>query len=420
MAFRVPAYRWLWISFFFNASGFMSFLLAQGWLLLILTDSPLMVGLSPALAGVANLAVSPVAGVLADRWNRRDILIVCQSAMTALALALGFLIIADLEQVWHILLVSSALGIFRGLENPARNTLMYDVVGRGVLLNAMAGQYLATSLASALGGLGAGSLLATLGPGTVLLAIGGYYFLAMLLLLRVPNPPRRVPPPGSVWLNFKEGVGFALHDRPIITVMWVVLITESLGFSTKSMFPVVTRDLLDAGPFVLGLLTTLWAIGGITGAIIFSSFGDFQRKGWVFMAAAFAFGASLILFAFSHNLSLSLMLAMLAGAFGVTYDILATTLLQTLSPEAMRGRVMGLYTFLVSGFSLGSLLIGTLAKFFGITTAIASGGATVTVAALGGTPMARAIGERSAAGWEAPDPSETGSTIHPLHKVEEE
>ena len=405
MAFRVPQYRWLWTSFFFNSSGFMSFQLAQGWFLLVRTDSPLMVGLSPALAGVANLAVSPLAGVLADRWNRRNILIVCQSVMAALVLALGLLAITDLVRVWHILLVSSVLGVFRGLENPARHTLMYDVVGRGVLLNAMAGQYLATSLAAALGGLGAGSLLAVFGPGTVLLTIGGYFLLAMLLLLRMPNPPRAAPPPGSVWRNFKEGVGFALHDRPILTVMWVILITESLGFSARTMFPVATRNLLDSGPFVLGLLMTLWAIGGIIGAIILSSFGDFQRKGWVFMGAAFAFGASLVLFAFSHNLSLSLMLAILAGAFGVTYDILATTLLQALSPEAMRGRVMGLYTLLVSGFSLGSLLIGTVAKFFGITTAIASGGATVSITALGGTPMAQAIGERSAAGREPPTPS---------------
>ena len=419
MAFRVPAYRWLWTSFFFNAMGFMSFQLALGWILLIETKSPFMVGLAPALAGVANLTVSSLGGVLADRWNRRNIMIVSESVLAALVLALGILTIKDLDKVWHIMLVFSATGAIRGLENPARNTLMYDVVGRGVLMNAMAGQFLAISVAAALGGIGSGAILATMGPGTVLLAISAWFSLAILLLFRVPSPQRKVPPSGSMWLNFKEGVGFALHNRPILTVMWVILITESMGFSTRTMFPVATQNLLDSGPFVLGLLVTLWAIGGIIAAVTVSGFGDIKQKGWVFLGAAFAFGASLVLFGLSHSLALSLFLAMLAGAFGITYDILGTTLLQSLSPDAMRGRVMGLYTFLASGFSLGALVMGTLTKFFGVTTAIAGGGGSVAVSALSGTPMAQAIGEGSSTGSETQAPSEASSTADPSRKNEE-
>ena len=398
MAFRVPAYRWLWASLFFNANGFMSFQLTQGWLLLELTNSPFMVGLSPALAGMTNLVVSPIGGVLADRLNRRKILILSQAIMAVLVLVLGLLTITDLVQVWHILLVSSVQGVSRGLEHPARNTLMYDIVGRRALMNAMAGQFMAMMGASAFGGLGAGYLMATLGPGPVLIFICGFFLVGASLLLRVPSPPRTMPPAGSVWLNFKEGLSFALHNRPILTVMWVVLITESLGFASRSMFPVVTRDLLNAGPFVLGLLTTLWGIGGVAAAIIVSSFGDFKQKGWVFLGASFAFGVFLVLFAFSRSLPLSLVLAALAGAFGITYDTLAATLLQSLSPEAMRGRVMGLYAFVISGFSLGALFMGTVAKFFGVTAAIASGGGAVAVNAIGMSPMARVIGERSSDG----------------------
>ena len=400
MAFRVPAYRWMWSSSFLAANGFISFMLAQGWLMLELTNSPLMVGLAPGLGGVAQMVASPIGGVLADRVSRRTMLVITQAATASAILVLGLLTIIDLVHVWHILVASIFHGLNRGLQGPARASLMYDLVGRRAVMNAMAGQFLAFHGASAIGPLGAGFLMASFGTGPVFLGVSAFLFVSALLLLPLPRLPRTLRRPDSFWQNLTEGVRFTLHDRAIRTVMWTILFTESLGFSSRSMFPVVARDLFDAGPIVLGLFSTFWGIGGIVTGITLSGLARIRSKGWVFMGAAFGFGLLLLLFSFSRSLPLSLALLLLAGGFGFTYDTMASTLIQTLAPEAMRGRVMGLYGILLSGFSIGALLMGAVANVLGVTTAIASGGAAVSVNALRVAPAARLIEDRSSAGLE--------------------
>ena len=397
LAFRIPGYRWIWSSSFFAASGFMTSTLVQGWLILELTDSPLMVGLAPALGGVVNMAVSPFGGVLADRLNRRSLLIFCQSFGAAIFLALGLLTAFDIIQLWHLLAASTLQGANQGVQQPARSSLMYDLGGRRAVMNAMAGQFMAFHAAGVIGSFVAGLVLASFGAGPVFLGVSGLVSLAAFLLTRLPNVPRTQTASGSFWGNLGEGLGYTMHDKPIRAVMSVILLTETLGFSSRSMFPVVARDVLHAGPVVLGLLSTVWAVGGITSSLVLSGIGSIRPKGWVFMGAASCFGAMLLLFALSRSVPLSLALALLAGGCGTIYDTLANTLLQTLSPDSMRGRVMGLYSVLISGFSVGALVMGSLASLWGATAAIAAGGGTVSLNALRAMPAARLVGERSAA-----------------------
>jgi len=396
LAFRIPGYRWIWGSSFFAASGFMTSTLVQGWLILELTDSPLMVGLAPALGGMVNMAVSPFGGVLADRLNRRSLLIFCQSLGAAIFLALGLLTAFDIIQLWHLLVASTLQGANQGLQQPARSSLMYDLVGRRAVMNAMAGQFMAFHGAGVIGSFVAGLLLASFGAGPVFLGVSGLVSLAAFLLTRLPNVPRTQTASGSFWGNLREGLGYTVHDKPIRAVMSVILLTETLGFSSRSMFPVVARDVLHAGPVVLGLLSTLWGVGGMVSSILLSAAGNIRPKGWVFMGSAVGFGALLVLFAVSRSVPLSLAAALLAGGCGVVYDTLANTLLQTLSPDVMRGRVMGLYSVLISGFSLGALVMGSLASLWGVTAAIAAGGGAVSLNALRAMPSARLVGERSA------------------------
>ncbi|MBI2935669.1 MAG: MFS transporter [Chloroflexi bacterium] len=416
LAFRVPAYRWMWASSFFGANGFMSVMLAQGWLILELTNSPFMVGLAPGLGGAANMVFSPIGGVLADRLNRRMVLIASQATTALITLALGLLTVAHLVEVWHILLASVFQGFYRGLQGPARSSLMYDVVGREAVMNAMAGQFLAFHGASTLGPTAAGFLMAAFGPGLVFLIVSGLLFVSALALLPLPHFPRPRIASRSIWQDLREGVRFALHDRSVRTVLGVILFTEGLGFSARSMFPVVARDLLNAGPAVLGLLSTLWGVGGIVGAVTLSSLGDIRPKGWVFIGAACGFGACLLAFSFSRNVPLSLALLLLTGCFGTTYDTMATTLLQTLSPDAFRGRILGLYSLLISGVSLGALAMGTVANIWNVTAAIAGGGTAVTLNALRVVPSARFLGERASAKAPAVDAGEHHPETSPSAK----
>ncbi len=396
IAFRIPAYRWLWANSFAGAAGFMPYMMGQGWLIFELTDSPLLVGLAPAIGSVANMAFSPIGGVIADRLDRRSVLMVTQSLAASAILVLGVLAITGLVQFWHIVIIAVVHRTAMGLQLTTRNTLMYDVVGPRVFMNAVAGLFMSTHSASVLGPLAGGIIISVFGVGYLFLVLGSIIMLGSLFLLRVPRVPA-AKPIGSAWANLKEGVNFALRNRPVRAVLFTVLITDGLGFSTQSMFPVVTRDVLHAGPIVLGLLSTLRGAGGVVGALIVSSLGDIRSKGWLFTGAAFLFGTLLVGFAFSSLLQLSLVLIFLVGSFATIYDTLAHTLLQTMAPEAMRGRIMGLYSFVVSGIGIGALGLGAITSWLGVKWAIAAAGGTVAGNALLTVPMAPTLNKQSLA-----------------------
>ncbi len=398
LAFRIPQYRWLWVSSLSAAIGNNAFMLAQGWLILELTDSAFMVGLGPGLSGITNLLFSPLGGVLADRYDRRVILVLWQSAQAAALLALGAVAVIGDIQVWHILLVSALLGVARALQGPARSSLMYDVVGRAALVNAMAGQFLAFNVAAILGAPAAGFAIAAFDPAVVLLATGLFFVASAVAMVPLPGGrPGTAQAHQAFFQSFTEGLRFALADRPIRAVLAAILVTEALGFSTRSMFPIVVRDVLSAGPEVLGLLNMFSSIGGVAVTLVLSGLGDIPAKGRVFLVAASGFGAFLLLFAFSRSIPLSLGLLLLNGGFGVAYDTLGSTLLQTLAPDHMRGRVMGLYSTLLSGFSIGALAMGAVANVWGVSIAIALGGGAVCLNALRLLPLAGQISARSAA-----------------------
>jgi len=388
----VPGYGWLWLSTLTNSSIISVFLLAQGWLLLDMTGSAFMVGFGPGFFGGASLLSGLFAGVLADRVDRRNIVMAVQSSLAAAILLLAVLAVSDLIQVWHVLAVAGVVGLLWGCQGPSRSTLQFDLVGRERLVNAIATQFMAHHLSSVLGPLGAGFVLEYYGAGPLFFIVSGWLALGALCLTKVPRPARVTPAKGSVISNLLAGFSYIWHDKRSRTVFSVILITEGLGFSSVSMLPVVVRDNLHAGALVLGLLATFRGVGGMTAALIVSRFSDVKSKGWVFVCASFGFGASLVLFSFSREIPLSLALLVAVGACGVVYDTFGVTLLQSLSPEAMRGRVMGVYSSILSGINLGGFGMGSVAGALGVTWAIAGGGGIVALHALSRMPMAGFMG----------------------------
>ena len=396
--FSVPGYGWLWASGLLGAVWFMSFGMAQGWLILRLTDSPLMVGLAPGLTGATGLVFSPFGGVLADRVNRKHLLMAAQGLTAALTLTLGLLAVLGVVQVWHVLVVAALLGVGRSTQMTARSSLTFDVVGRANIMNAMANQFIAFSLASVLGPLAGGFVLDELGSGYLFLLLGSMSIIGASLLIPVASPIRTALTGKSIWGDLLEGTSFAIRDRNIRTMMWMVLVTDGLGFSVVFMLPVVVREVLKGDATALGYLSSLWGLGGLVSSLILSAASEIRTKGWVLMVAAMSFGILILLFSFSRNLALSMTLVFLAGGVGVVYDTLAITLFQTLSPDHMRGRVLGVFSTLLNGFSLGGLGMGAVAEFRGAPFAIALGGSIVAANALRLVPVARSISELSALG----------------------
>ena len=394
-AFRLPQYRWVWGSGLMGALGAMTYGMAQGWLLLDITGSPAWVGLAPALTGITSVSLSPLVGVLADRLDRRLLLMAGQLVMGSCLMALALLVLTDLVQVWHVLAAAVGQGVMRATQ-PARSSLTFDIVGRSGIQSAMAAQFAAGSIAATIGPMTGGLILDAAGAAPLLFVMSGLSAVAVAFLSRIRAPVRPPSPRASVLRNLKEGVDFAFSDRPTRAVLSVIGLTEVCGFAALSMLPVVARDVLHADARVLGLLTALWGVGGVLATGFLTFRGDIERKGWVFVGSALTLGAALLLFSFSRTLPLSLALLLVAGAAGSTYDTMGNTLLQTLAPDALRGRVAGLYSLLLSGGSLGGMWMGAVAELRGVTIAVAIGGSIVTVNALRHFPIVSMINRQSA------------------------
>lgn len=400
-AFGVNQYPKLWINSLVGGLNFMTYGMGQGWLILELTDSPAMVGVAPGIMGVTVLVLGPFGGLLADRFDRRLLLLVTQLVSASIVFGLGVLVVLDMAHLWHIFTVAALQGVGRAIQFPARGGYTYDLVGRSLITNALALQFLAIHLASISGPLLGGFILDKLNAGVLFMSLGAVVFLGSTLLFTMPSPPKREQLYGNFLRNLTEGITFAMHDRQMRTVFWVVLFTELLGFSFLFMLPVMVRDVFHLDATALGYLSAAWGAGGVLATLVISMRGDIKARGWLFMGAAITMGIFLLLFSFSTTLLLSMVLLFGAGATGVVYDIMGSSLFQTLAPDHMRGRLIGLHSTLLSGATLGSSGIGAVAEIRSAPFAIAIAASVVALNALRMTPVASAISRRSAGSGEA-------------------
>ncbi len=388
LAFKIPAFRWIWASSLAGAAGFQPFMIGQGWLLYELTASPFMVGLAPALGAASNLILNPFWGLMSDRLDRRKLMIISQSVMGLAILMIGILVINDMVQVWHVLMLSVIQRMGMSLQRTAGKPFTFSVVGRKAFMNATAAHFLTSQGAGLIGPISAGFIIKSFGVGYLFLILSLIIIIGVLPLFRVKSIPIKIRAAQSLTQDFREALKFVKNDTSLRTILWTVLVTESLGYSTWSMFPVVAVSLLGGDAVTLGLLGTFRGLGGVLGAITVSGFGDIKIKGSILWGCASLFGIALIAFSFSRDAYLSYALVSAIGIVAVIYDIQANTLLLTLCPEEMRGRIMAIYGIVMTGIGFGSLGMGAVAGWLGVNWAIFGGGTLVTTNALAHLPVA--------------------------------
>lgn len=395
LAFRIPAFRWIWLSSLAGAAGFQPFMIGQGWLLWELTASPFMVGLAPALGAASNLLLNPFWGLMSDRLDRRKLMIISQSVMGLAILVLGILVVNDMVQVWHVLILSVIQRMGMSLQRTAGKPFTFSVVGRKAFMNATAAHFLTSQGAGLVGPISAGFIIKSFGTGYLFLILGFIILMGILALFRVQSVPIKNRATKSFIQDFREALKFVKNDTSLRTILWTVLVTESLGYSTWSMFPVVAVSLLGGDSVTLGLLGTFRGLGGVLGALSISSFGDVKLKGSILWGGAFLFGLALIAFSFSRDAYLSYALVSGIGIVAVIYDIQANTLLLSLCPEEMRGRIMAIYGIVMTGIGFGSLGMGAVAGWLGVNWAIFGGGSLVTTNALAHMHMAPVVNRQA-------------------------
>ncbi|MDO8667354.1 MAG: MFS transporter [Gemmatimonadales bacterium] len=358
--------------------------LGQGWLVLQLTNSAFAVGLVSALGSLPVLLFSLPAGVYVDRTNKHRVIMVAQSLLLVLALVLGILALRNEITAWQVGLIATLVGLVFAFEVPARQSFMVDLVGKDDLMNAIALNSSAFNATRVLGPAVAGFLISVVGVAVCFLLNAASYVAVIVGLARMKLPPH--PPAESTtngWERFKEGARFALGDRRIRALIIMTAILSVFGFPYVVLMPVFARDVLHVGARGFGLLTASIGVGALVSALGLAVLGPRMRKGRIIQWAGPAFALAVGGFALSRWFPLAMLALALSGVAMVLENAVTNTLLQTLTPDALRGRVMGFWTFVFVGFTpIGSLQVGLMAGWLGAPAAVAVGAAVCFVSAV--------------------------------------
>ena len=357
---------------------------AQGWLVLELTNSPFYVGLVSALGSLPVLLFTIYAGVIVDRTNKHRLVIATQSLSMIPAFALAVLVWTKSVAVWHVAALAAFLGILNAFDIPARQAFMVELVGKDDLTNAIALNSSAFNAARVIGPAVAGALIGIVGVGACFFLNGVSYLavIAGLLAMRLPPyvPASRT---ASLWTGLREIVAFIRSDTRVATVVVLMGVLSICGFPYLVMMPVFARDVLHRGAAGYGVMMTSVGVGALTGALAVALFDRRIRKGPTLVAAGAAFGALLVAFSLSRSFLLSVALLALTGGTMIVNNALANATIQTIVPDQLRGRVMGFYAFVFVGLApIGSFAVGTLAERIGTPDTVAAGGVLCSLAVI--------------------------------------
>ncbi|MCS7252743.1 MAG: MFS transporter [Armatimonadota bacterium] len=363
---------------------------AQQWLIYRLTGSAAMLGIVGFLGQLPVLLLAPFGGILADQFQKRSLLLITQLLFTAHALTFALLTLTKLIRVWHIPMLALIFGLISAVDIPTRHSFISELVPKGLLINAIALNSAMFNMARVAGPAAAGIVVAGLGEGWCFLINGASYFAIILGLLMMDLPGSKAQNTRlSPLSHLVEGVKFVVGTAPIRRILALLGLVSLTGMSYVVLMPVFADRILHVGPKGLGILMAASGTGALVGALLLA-----MHKGVVGLDKRIAFGAvgfgtSLILFSHSRSFALSTMLLISAGFCMITQMASSNTLVQTLSPEQMRGRVMAAYAMMLMGMApLGSLLAGTMAHFIGAQKAVVING---FICVVGGLVFARCL-----------------------------
>jgi MFS family permease len=357
---------------------------AQSWLIYRLTKSSLLLGGISFAAQIPIFVLGAIGGHVADQRDRRRILIATQAVSMLLAFTLAALTLTGVVREWHLFVLAALLGIVNAFDIPARQAFLVEMVTREDLINAIALNSSMFNGARIVGPAVAGLIVATVGEGWCffLNAVSYVAVLGGLLMMRVaPFTPR--PSGRSAWANIAEGFGFAAKTAPVRALLLLVGIVSFTAMPYSVLMPVFADQVFHSGARGLGILMGAAGIGALAGSFVLAMRASVQGLGrWVAAACALT-GIALVSFSFSRNFALSAAILTCAGMAMMVQMASSNTLIQSMVPDELRGRVMALYSMMFMGMGpLGALLAGSIAERTGAPAAVAAGGMVTLLAAL--------------------------------------
>jgi MFS family permease len=360
--------------------------IATSWLVYRLTDSALLLGVVGFAGQIPSFLLAPVAGVLIDRWDRHRILVITQALAMAQSLALGFLTLTGAVKIWQIIALSTFQGIINAFDMPARQAFVVEMVERREdLANAIALNSSMVNAARLLGPSLAGIIIAAAGEGWCFMLDGISYLavIASLLLMKIPRMVLEKIEDGNIFRQFSEGWNYIVEFAPIRNMLSLLALVSLVGMPYTVLMPVFADEILGGGPHTLGWLMSASGVGALIGALYLAARKTVLGLGKLIPIMAGAFGAGLIAFSFSRTLWLSLLLLVVTGLGFMVQMAVCNTLLQTITEEDKRGRVMSFYAAAVMGTTpFGSLLAGLAAARFGAPHTLLISGLCCIIGAL--------------------------------------
>lgn len=343
---------------------------AQSWLVLTMTNSPFKLGLLGALQFAPVLFFSIFAGAVADRFDKRRILIGTQVALACQAAALGTLAWTGQAEYWHVCALGLVVGFANAIDMPARQSYVADIVGRGDLVNAVALNSAAFNAARIVGPAVAGLMIGRFGvvPAFFANAIGFVVVIGSLMSMTT-HVARAARPLTGVLADIHEGVRYALATPRIRVILGLLFIVSMCVFNFTVYVPLLARDVLGLGAQGFGFLMAALGVGAVAGALTLGASAREPSVRLLFGEAALACGG---LFAMSlvRHVPVAAGLLFVIGYFGIMLVASCNTALQLAAPDELRGRVMSLYTLIWGGvFPIGAFLVGTISEGWGVPMA---------------------------------------------------
>ena len=384
-ALRIRDYRLFWSGNFLSNIGTWMQNVAQGWLVFELTNSPFLVGLAGFAQSVPVLIFSLVGGVIADRANRRKLLIGMQTAMMALALVLAVSITLKIVSIHEILVVALLLGTAVALHAPAYQAMVQDMVGRTDVSNAIALNSIQFNLSRVIGPTLAGWAIAGINLAACFY-LNALSFLCVIFALGKLTFPSKTSRANnsSVGADLLAGFRYAWQQGTPLLLVSLVALASLFGLPYLVMMPVFARDVLHVGAQGLGYLFAAAGIGALAGGFNLARLTPGRRRGPLVVTGAVVFFAAILGFSLSKSFALSCALLLCVGWAMVSLVATVNTLLQTLVSDELRGRVLSMHTMAFFGFTpFGSLLVGALADRLGAPIAMAASSGLALILTVG-------------------------------------
>ncbi len=370
-------FRLFWLGLFIGNVGTWMQMTAISWLLYDITNSPLQLGLNGLFRAVPSIALGLFGGTVADRYDRRCLMLATQITSMLLAFVLGFLAQTGLIQVWHIYALTMLSAIVGTLDAPARQALYPSLVPASVLPNAIALNAMLWKGTALLGPSLAGIAIATVGTDGAFYANAVSFLAVVVALLLMNTPTARGGATGDFMHELKEGVSYVRANNIILAVMVMEGVSSVFGLD-PAMLTIFSRDILDVGASGLGFLQSARGLGAVIGSGVLISMGQARSQGKILLVSAVLYGASFSLFGLSRSFLVSLLLLFFMGATDTIWAATRNVMLQVQSPEGLRGRVMSVFYLSNRGLHpLGQMETGLVVPLVGAREATVLGGLLV-------------------------------------------